>query len=242
MTLSAANSSTAPVPASLIREALVGLTPERRILGRNLSKADVSLYRVEGRRIAVKDYGARPFFARHTVGRLLVGRECRAYERAESAPGLAPFLGRLGPFTLATGWIESVPLADLPGGVASPELFDRLDEVISGLHLRGVAISDLHHRDVLVSADGAVHVVDLAMAYVLGPRPGALRRRLFERLSAQDRLSAARMRARFTGRSEEEALAALDPAARRLWGVGRRIKALWDRLRGKGLGRRRSSE
>ena len=233
MIRSVAESSTARVSPSLIREALVGLTPERRLLGRNLSKADVALYRVGGRRIAVKDYGVRPFFARHTIGRLLVGRECRAYERAGSAPGLAPFLGRLGPFTLATGWIESVPLADLPGGAASPEIFDRLDEVLAGLHLRGIAISDLHHRDVLVAEDGAIHVVDLAAAYVLGPRASRLSRRLFERLCSQDRLAAARMRARFTGVSEDEALAEIDPAAVRLWGAGRRIKAFWDRLRGK---------
>jgi len=210
----------------------MGLTPERQLVGRNLSKADVLLYRVDGRRIAVKDYAARPFLARHTVGRLLVGRECRAYERAGAVPGLAPFLGRLGPLTLATAWIDAIPLSDLPQGSASPELFDRLDAVIAGLHVRGVAMSDLHHRDVLVAVDGSVHLVDLAMAYVLGPRPGWFRRRLFERLSAQDRLSAARMRARFTGRSEDEALAALDPAARRLWRAGRRIKGLWDRLRG----------
>ena len=228
-----AESSTAPVTPSQLQEALVGLTPERRLVGRNLSKADVLLYRVGGRRVAVKDYASRPFLARHPLGRLLVGRECRAYERAGGAPGLAPFLGRLGPFTLATAWIDAIPLADLPQGAASPKLFDRLDAMIAGLHQSGVAMSDLHHRDVLVAEDGAVHVVDLAMAYVLGPRPGWLSRRLFERLTAQDRLSAARMRARFTGFSEDEALAALDPAARRLWGAGRRIKGLWDRLRGK---------
>jgi hypothetical protein len=221
------------VTPELTRAAFVGLAPELRFLGRNLSKADVSLYRVGGRRIALKDYGARPFFARHTVGRLLVGRECRAYERAGNTPGLAPFLGRLGPYTLATGWIESVQLADLPGGTTSHEIFDRLDVVIGGLHARGVAISDLHHRDVLVAKDGAVHVVDLAAAYVLGPKPSSLRRRVFERLRAQDRLAAARMRARFTGGSEDQALAEVDPAAVRLWETGRRIKGFWDRLRGK---------
>jgi len=61
-----------------------------------------------------------------------------------------------------------------------------------------------------------------------------LRRRIFERLCAQDRLAAARMRARFTGRSEDAALAGIDPSTVRLWGIGRRIKAFWDRLRGKG--------
>ena len=209
------------------------LNPELRLVGRNLSKADVLLYRVAGRRIAVKDYGARPFLARHTLGRFLVRRECRAYQGARGAAGLAPFLGRLGPFTLATGWIDAVPLADLPGGAASAEIFDRLDTVIAGLHGRGVALSDLHHRDVLVAADGSVHVVDLAMAYVLKSRPGPLGRRLFGRLSAQDRLASARMRARFTGRSEDDALATIDPAARRLWGAGRRVKGFWDGLRGK---------
>ena len=78
-----------------------------------------------------------------------------------------------------------------------------------------------------------VHVVDLAAAYTLGTRPGSFRRRVFERLSSQDRLAAARMRARFTGASENEALAKFDPAAVRLWGTGRRIKGFWDRLRGK---------
>ena len=233
MIRSVAESSTPHVAPALDREALAGLAPELRFPGRNLSKADVSLYQVGGRRIALKDYGARPFVARHTIGRLLVGRECRAYERAGAAPGLAPFLGRLGPFTLATGWIESVPLADLPGGAASHEIFDRLDEVIDDLHKRGVAISDLHHRDVLVGKNGAVHVVDLAAAYVLGKRPGSLSLRVFERFRAQDRLAAARMRARFTGGSEQGALATVDPAAVRLWGTGRRIKAFWDRLRGK---------
>lgn len=226
-------SSTAAASPSRIREALAGLQPERRLLGRNLSKADVSLYRVLGRPIAVKDYGARPFFARNTVGRLMVRRECRVYERMGPACGLAPFLGRLGPFAFATGWIDAVPLADLPGVAVAPEIFDRLDVVIEGFHARGVAIADLHHRDVLLAKDGGVHVVDFAAAFVLGPRPGWIRRRLFERFRAQDDLAAARMRARFTGRAEGDALSELDPAAVRLWEKGRRIKALWDRLRGR---------
>jgi hypothetical protein len=217
----------------VLKGRLAGLTPERRLAGRNLSKADVLVYLVDGRRVAVKDYSARPFPARQTIGRLLTGRECRAYERAGAATGLAPFLGRLGPWTLATAWIDAIPLSELPGGAATDALFDRLDAVIRGLHDRGVALSDLHHRDVLVAEDGGVHVVDLAMAVVLGPRPGRTHRRMFERSSAQDLISAARMRARFTGRSESDALAGLDPAALRRWRTGRGIKAVWDRLRGR---------
>jgi hypothetical protein len=228
-----AKSSTASMGPILDRSSLRALTPERRIVGRNLSKADVLLYRVVGRPVAVKDYAGRPFWVRHTLGRALVGRECRAYERAGAATGLAPFLGRLGPFTFATTWIESVPLVELPRDAASPEVFDRLDAIVAGLHERGVAICDLHHRDVLVAADGAVFVVDLAAAYVLPARPGAFRRSVFARLSAQDRLAVSRMRARFTGVPEDDALATLSPGTVRLWWAGRKIKSFWDLLRGK---------
>jgi hypothetical protein len=212
---------------------LAGLTPERRLVGRNLSKADVALFLVGGRRVAVKDYSLRPFLARNTIGRLMIRRECRAYERVGRAPGLAPFLGRIDPFALATEWIDSVPLAELRGGTAPPEVFDRLDAVLAGLHQRGVAIADLHHRDVLVAKDGAVHIVDLAAAFVLGRRPGSLRRRVFARFRAQDTLAAARMRARFTGGTEGDALATIDPDDVRLWEAGRGIKRFWDRLRGR---------
>jgi hypothetical protein len=230
---SASESSTGRGSPRLTREALARLAPEQVFLGRNMSKADVFKYRVSEGPVAVKDYGSRPFFARHTVGRLFVRRECRAYERAGSVPGIAPFLGRLGPFALATRWIDSPTLAELPRGTTPSEIFDRLDAIIAALHACGVAISDLHHRDVLVAADGAVHVVDFAASYVLSGNPTWVGRRVFARLSAQDRLAAARMRARFTGRPEDEALAGVDPASVRLWNAGRGLKALWDRLRRK---------
>ena len=208
--------------------------PVRTIAGRNLSKADVVVCRIGGRLVAVKDYGPRPFLARHLAGRMLVRRECRAYEGAAGCPGLASYLGRLGPFTLATAWIEATPLADLGARPVGDDVFDRLDAILARLHDRGVAVADLHHRDVLVATDGSVHVVDFAAAYVRRPAAGPWGRWVFRRLRAQDLLAAARMRARFTGRSEAAALSALDPGSVRLWGFGRRLKALWDRLRGKG--------
>ncbi|HJQ99433.1 MAG TPA: hypothetical protein VJ826_14055 [Candidatus Polarisedimenticolaceae bacterium] len=205
---------------------LAGLVPVRALHGRNGTKADVLVYETEGRRIAVKDYRARGFLVRNVIGRFLVRRECRAYEAARGAPGLPPFLGRVGPFGLATGWIDARPLSDFAGRRVPDAVFDRLDAILDGLHERGVALADLHHRDVLLGDDGGVHVVDLAAAVANGP--------FLARAAAQDRLAAARMRARFTGRSEEEALAALDPASVAMWRRGRAAKRLLNRLRGKG--------
>ena len=205
---------------------LAGLVPVRALRGRNGTKADVLVYETEGRRIAVKDYRERGFLARNVIGRFLVRRECRAYEAAHGAPGLPPFLGRVGAFGLATGWIEARPLSDLAGERLPDAVFDRLDAILAGLHAKGIALADLHHRDVLLSDDGDVHVVDLAAAVSGGP--------FLARAAAQDRLAAARIRARFTGRSEEEALAALDPESVAMWRRGRAAKRLWNRLRGKG--------
>lgn len=205
--------------------------PLRRLPGRNVSKADVALYDLDGLRVALKDYSGRGWLARQTVGRLLVARECRAYASAAGCTGLAPFLGRVGPFALATAWVDGTPLASLER--LDDAVFDRLDALLGALHARGIALGDLHHRDVLLTPGGDVRVVDLAAAVVRERLIGPFRAPLFERAAAQDRVAAARMRARFTGRDEDEALARLDPRAVRLWRRGRRIKALWDRLRGR---------
>ena len=208
--------------------------PLRILPGRNLSKADVRVVEVGGRVVAVKDYGRRPFLVRQTLGRMLARRECRAFRAASGAPGLPAFLGPIGPFALATAWVDSTPLAALPSGAVPAEIFDRLDGIVSCLHARGVALGDLHHRDVLIGRDGGVWVVDLATAIVLPPRASRWRRAIFQRWTAQDRVAAARMRARFTGQPEAEALSSLDRSAVRRHAAGRRVKALWDSLRGKG--------
>ncbi len=88
----------------------------------------------------------------------------------------------------------------------------------------------------LVAADGTVRVVDLATAWVLGPRPGALRRLIFRRLAEADRVNLARMRARFTGGDPAAAAASVSPAAAARHRRGRRLKAAFDRLRGRARG------
>jgi hypothetical protein len=228
-----AESTTAGPGGRLDRAAIDAGRLLRTLRGRNVSKADVRVVEVGDRVVAVKDYGGRPFLVRQTLGRLLVRRECRAYRTASGIAGLPAFLGRVGPFALATAWIDSTPLATLPGRTLPPEIFDRLDGIVSALHARGVALCDLHHRDVLIGHDGAVYVVDLATAIVASADAFPWRRSLFEKMKAQDRVAAARMRARFTGRPEAEVLASLDPSSVRRHVAGRRVKALWDALRGK---------
>jgi len=206
----------------------------RRFPPRNSTKAEVLVCRHGDRTIALKDYGARPFLVRQVIGRCLIRREAAAYRAAGEMPGLPRFLGRLGPFALATEWIDARPLAALAPHEVSPACFDRLAAVVDSLHERGIALSDLHHRDVLVDGAGSVYVVDLALAWIAGARGSRFRRRVFELLRDQDRVALARLRARFTGQDERIAIAAVGRAAARRYELGRRLRGALDRLRGHG--------
>lgn len=225
--------STPHPPALIHPDDLRGLQPIRRLPGRNLTKADILVYLCDGREVAVKDYGARPWLLRQSVGRWLVRREAAAYRAAGGVLGLAPFLGRLGPFALATLWIEGRPLfrdGPLP---ADTDCFDQLRKILDRLHERGIALGDLHHRDVILVAGGAVAVVDLATAWVLGPSPGPIRRMIFEHLREVDLVALARMRARFSGQDPTAAVAGVGRRAAAWHRRGRSLKRLWNRLRGR---------
>jgi hypothetical protein len=212
---------------------LRALEPARRIPGRNQAKADIVVYRYDGVDVALKDYSERPFLTRHLLGRWLIRRESRAYEAAGSVEGLAPFLGRVGPFALATEWRQAAPLSARPGQRLERDVFERAAAILDTLHGRRVALADLHHRDVLLADDGTVTIVDLAAAYVQKPGAGPLRRWWFTRLCELDRLALLRMEARFTGGSPEEAVAAHGGSIGRWHARGRRVKSWMNRLRGR---------
>jgi hypothetical protein len=204
--------------------------PIARFEGRNRTKADIFIYAHGNGRIVIKDYGPRPAWIRHTVGRVLIRREAAAYRAAEGLSGVPRCFGRVGRFALALEWIDGAPLADQPPESVSPALFDSLADILSALHDRGVALTDLHHRDVLVGANDSVYVIDLASAWLPG-KGGWLRRSLFDRLRQLDRIALERMRARFTGGDPDAAVDAAGVRAANWYRRGRRLKNVWNMLR-----------
>jgi len=213
---------------------LAEAVPVRRIVGRNSTKADVLFYELDDNRVAVKTYAPRSALVRNTLGRWMIRRETVAYRAAGEIDALPHFLGRLGPYSLAMRWVDARPLKESAGTELDDAFFDRLGAVLDELHGRGVALADLHHRDVLLGANDALFIVDLATAWVLGRRPGPLSRRLFQRFCESDRVNLARMRARFTGRDVEAAVSSVSPEAAAWHRRGRRLKGILTRLRGKG--------
>jgi len=222
-----------PEPQSLDLDQLDRQQPLRRIRGRNNTKADILVYRHGTLQIALKDYRRRPWWVRLIVGRLMTRRETAAYCAAGDIPGLARFLGRLGPVSLATEWVESRSLGQLREQVVHPHVFERLHELLGRLHDAGIALSDLHLSDVLVDSDNRVTLVDLATAFTLGKRPGPFRLRLFRRLVMQDEISFARLRAHLRKENAEAAVRSLGPGAARINRRSRWLKKWLDRARGR---------
>jgi len=228
-----AKSSTGSARPSIGADELRAIEPQRVIPGRNRTKADVLVYAVNGTELAVKDYGRRSLLIRQTLGRYLIRREAAAYRAAEGVRGLPRFFGCPTPFALATQWIHGRTLSSYGGSTPPPTCFDQIARTLDELHARGVALGDLHHRDVLISNDGSVHLIDLATAWVIGPRRGRLRRLLFRRFRDQDFVALVRMRARYSGGDPDRAVADLGGAAAAWHRRGRRLKRTWDRLRGR---------
>ncbi|MCZ7650162.1 MAG: hypothetical protein M5U13_02945 [Thermoanaerobaculia bacterium] len=211
---------------------LLAAPPERWLSGRNVTKAEVGLFRAGETRLAVKTFARRPVWVRLLLGRWVIRREAAAYVAAAGIDGLPRFFGRPQPCALATEWVDAVPLPER--GRVGEEVFRRVAETVAALHVRGIALGDLHHRNVLVGDDGRVVLVDLATAWLLGVRPSRLRRAVFRRLCALDELALARMRARWTGGDVDAAVAAVGGSIARWHRRGRKLKTIWRRLRGKG--------
>ena len=187
---------------------------------RNRAKARVFVAEHEGRRVVCKDASLAArlpgvgLFRRWTLR-----NEARALAALDGLPGVPRLLGawRTG---LVMDFVDGRLLTELRGTRVPGEVFDRLDGLLAAIHARGVAIGDLHRRNILVDTDGRVGIIDFELAQPVGRGPrGALARRL-QRL---DRHAAARQRKAFGAplAPEHVALLAEAPAWYRM---GRRIK------------------
>jgi hypothetical protein len=204
----------------------------RRIAGRNSSKADIVVYRVQDKCLALKDYSSRPWWLRWILGRWLIARESHAYRCAAGIPGLATFLGRPSPWALATEWIDGQTLREFgTDRPVPPQLLPELRRILDELHARGIALGDLHRSDILIAANGEIRIVDLATAVCSGRIGSGW---LFQHLRRQDKIALARLEAHVAGGDEAVAVAALGEKVLRQYQRSRRLKATWNRLRGKG--------
>lgn len=146
--------------------------------------AVVSVVVLGSDRWVVKDFGAKRWWVRHTVGRLLVHRELKALRRLEGLAGIPREPLRLGPLTLAYRFVAGETLSSVRRrkGKLEPEYFLALEGLVAQLHQRGFAHLDLRNgKNILLTAERRPHLLDFQSGLWIGCLPKPFRR-LFERI------------------------------------------------------------
>jgi len=168
---------------------------------RNITKAEISLETRNGKNVIKKDYRTRNFLVR-IYGRFTLRNEARAYTRLAGLEGIPHFHGFEGTQAIVLEYIPSRTLKGIPRGTIPVQVFDKLDELVSKIHSRGVAVSDLHGSNILLTEEGGVYIVDFANAFFARTpeNPGFIVR-FFMQL---DRHAATRIRARYLKLQEPE--------------------------------------
>ena len=187
---------------------------------RNSTKALVTKSMRLGRAVVVKDFSRCSALIRMLYGRPTLRREARAYALLQGIAGIPECFGLEGKDRLVIEYIPGRLLGSFKRGSVAPEVFDRVDEIVTRAHARGVAFGDLHTSNIIITGRGEVFLIDFALATFARDirRPGLLVR-LFMELDCH---ASNRMRARY--------LLLPSPVSEGLFGVlyrfGRGLKAI----------------
>jgi hypothetical protein len=172
--------------ADLTRENMNSYLP-RRLRAGGGSRPALLLVQDQGKLAVVKDYRASGWLLRASVGPWLITREARIYASLAGAPGVPRLLRVLDRHALVVAHVAGRNCAQYPDGGLPPEFFDRLQQVVEGLHARGVVHCDIKNRSNIVVADsGQPYLIDFASAFSRNGSFGPLRRAIFERFRMDD--------------------------------------------------------
>lgn len=166
---------------------------ERFLTKGKFAKADVFIAQHRGQRLIVKDFGTKGFWERNVIGRIVIGRECRAYRSLVGIDGLPSQFKRLSPYCLAIEYLDGRDFGGIERSEIGPGIILQFERIIEDLHERGWVHLDLQRRTNILLVNGKVFVVDLASAFHPGGVP-LIGRCLVRFMSFFDRLSLVKLK------------------------------------------------
>jgi predicted Ser/Thr protein kinase len=169
---------------------------EKVLIKGRFTKADVFITRSGGRAYVVKDYAQKGFWERNLVGRIVIGREARAYSALAGIAGLPERSGRLSSYAFAVEYLDGKDLGSTERGEIGPDAIIQFERIVQELHSRGWVHLDLHRRTNILLVNRNVYVVDLASALHPGGIP-LMGRGLTLLIGLADRLSLIKMKTVF---------------------------------------------
>lgn len=169
---------------------------EKYLTKGRFAKADIFIAGYRGQRFIVKDFEGRGFWERNLIGRVIIGRESRAYEVLAGVEGLPARFKRLSPHALAIEYLEGRDLGGVERHEIGPGVIRQFERIINELHERGWVHLDLQRRSNILLVNDKVFVVDLASAFHPGGVP-LIGRWMVRLMGFADRLSLIKMKTIF---------------------------------------------
>jgi len=122
---------------------------------------DLLKFRQNGRIWVIKDFGARSWLVRNTIGRFMVRREMAALHRLDGVRGMPRLPFRLDAFALCYLFELGADLKHAETDWFSEEYFARLEALVCEMHARGIVHLDLRHgTNILITDDRAPVLID----------------------------------------------------------------------------------
>ena len=120
----------------------------------------------EGTTAVEKEFRGTDLFTRFLFGPFMLRREEKALRRLEGMAGIPKMFGRSEEGGLLLERVEGKPMKSYQAGEL-PDLFlEKLIELVSRMHERGVVHLDLrHNKNILVTSDGDPLLLDFANAF-----------------------------------------------------------------------------
>jgi len=139
---------------------------------RNASNTRPTIWIVEkdGIRAVVKDFSKNRCLFRNTVGRFLIWREAKAYQKLRGIKGVPRFYGVIDGLALVVEAIPGRNLENLEKEMHLPHtFFESMETLVNAFHQRGLAHCDLKRApNTLVGPDGMPYIVDWAASISSG--------------------------------------------------------------------------
>jgi len=170
---------------------LSDLSKKRTATLRKPSSTRPALYRIgDGdARAVVKDYSVNRWAFRNLVGRFLVWREKKAYQRLEGMPGVPALYGVVGGLALVLEEIHGRSIEGLETHERLPaSFFEEMRNLVETFHRRGLCHCDLKRAaNVLVGEDGKPYLIDWSAAILEREFRFFPARMIYERFLRDDR-------------------------------------------------------
>lgn len=130
----------------------------------------MTVVRIGGQELVLKDYTRCDRLFAGLVGPLLVWRETSALAQLEGTPGVPRLFRKIGSRAFLMEYLRGADKARKQPVTARPDFFERLRQLVDRVHARGVAHCDMRRSgNILVDEKGNPYLVDFVSCAFLRP-------------------------------------------------------------------------